>query len=117
MGHLVAADELLQLEHDALPRRQRRAAPGRESVLGGLHRRLELGRGRLRAARHHLLRGLAVQHNSLRQGTAHIALWLLQELSETIAWTGTLQTPCAGGTALPAAWPDNAAHNVSYKAQ
>ena len=58
-GHLVASDELLQFEHDALPRRQRRAAPGGERVLGSLHRCLELGRGRLWAARYHLLCGLA----------------------------------------------------------
>ncbi len=68
--HHIAADELLQLEHDTLPRRQRRAAPCRESVLGSLDGSLELCWRCFWAPRHHLLRCLAERHSTDDLSTA-----------------------------------------------
>jgi len=56
--HHVFTDELLQLEHDTLPRQQRRAPPGGEGILGRLDCCLELCGGCLGAPRYDLLRGL-----------------------------------------------------------
>lgn len=69
----VGPDELLVLEHDALPRGHRRVPPPGEGGPGGVHGGPELVGGGERDPRHHLLRRLRTPRESLSHApTPHL---------------------------------------------